>query len=173
MPDDGSKLRDISVLADEAAQVSIEVPVAKLARLASELADTTGTARGEIRFERRSGFAAAQVQVSARVVLVCQRCLQPMTVPLEGDSLVLLPTSEQDAERAPPDAEMLVAPEGRLRLSGLVEEELLLALPFAPLHADGEGCGGQESEAPVPATVQDDVQRPFAALGDLLGRGGS
>ncbi len=173
MPDDGFKLRDVSVLADEAAEVSIEVPIARLVRLAGGLADTAGTARAEIRFERRAGFAAAQVRVAAQVVLVCQRCLQPMTVPLDGDSLVLLPTSEQDAERAPPDAEMLLAPEGRLRLAGLVEEELLLALPFAPLHGQGEGCRGQESEAPAPAAVQEDVQRPFAALGDLLGRGGS
>ncbi|MFM1885255.1 MAG: hypothetical protein RL026_412 [Pseudomonadota bacterium] len=169
MPDDGSRLRDITVLADEAARLSIEVPVARLERLASGLAATTGTARGDIRFERRSGFPAAQVEASAEVTLACQRCFGPLRLRLEGRSLVYLPTSENEAERVPADAEVLIAAEGRLRPAELVEEELLLALPFAPLHAEGEGCAGRV-ETPEAETSRDDVQRPFAALAGLMGR---
>ncbi|MEY4762872.1 MAG: hypothetical protein RLZZ200_2728, partial [Pseudomonadota bacterium] len=78
MPDDGSKLRDVAILADEGAEVSVEVAVARLPRLTAELAESSGMARGTVRFSRDRGFPVADVQVVADVTVICQRCLQPM-----------------------------------------------------------------------------------------------
>ena len=47
---------------------------------------------------------------------------------------------------------------------------MLLALPFAPLHDDASHCVQREETAPPEAPLAEDVQRPFAALGDLMGR---
>ena len=63
----------------------------------------------------------------------------------------------------------MLAPEGRLRMSQLVEEDLMLALPLAPLHADDEYCA-MRPEEPEPDEAPVEVQKPFAALGDLMGR---
>jgi uncharacterized metal-binding protein YceD (DUF177 family) len=54
-----------------------------------------------------------------------------------------------------------------LPLADLVEEELLLALPAAPRHT-GSCPGGKRSE--VTETISEPTQRPFANLGELLGR---
>jgi uncharacterized protein len=84
---------------------------------------------------------------------------------------VFLPASEAAVERVPEDVELMLAPEGRLRLGDLVEEDLMLALPFAPLHDDESGCAGRTGETEDAEAVEaEDVQRPFAALGDLMGR---
>ena len=172
MPDDGSKLRDISILADEGTRLAVEVPVARLARLADALVTPEGTATASIGFAREQGFAVADVQAEAIVTLRCQRCMQPFAVRVGSDSRVWLPHSEAAAERVPVEAELMLAPEGRLRMAELVEEELLLALPLAPLHGDHERCVARNDEpleAPGPTT---EVQKPFAALGALMGRAG-
>ena len=169
MPDDGSKLRDVSVLADEETVVEVEIPVSRMARLVTELSAPTGVARGTVSFARDRGFAVAQVQVRADVSLVCQRCLMPMVVEIEAGSQVFLPHSEAAAERVPEGVELMIAADGRLRMSELIAEDLLLALPFAPLHPDAAGCSGRD-DAPPPEVQSEDVQRPFAALGDLMGR---
>ena len=72
---------------------------------------------------------------------------------------------EVDADKVPEDRNAR-APEGRIRLRELVEEELLLALPAAPRHERGE-CGETAQVAAEPASVP--TQRPFAGLGELLG----
>ena len=46
--------------------------------------------------------------------------------------------AEADASRVPEELEPVLAPEGRIRVGELVEEELLLTLPIVPLHAEGE-----------------------------------
>jgi uncharacterized protein len=171
MPDDGSKLRDVSILAEEGTEVSVAVPVSRMTRLARELAAPTGMAHGTVRFLRERGFAVAEVNVAADVTLVCQRCLQPMVEHIETESRVFLPHSEAAAERVPDDVELMIAPEGRLKMSELIEEDLLLALPFAPLHPEASRCEQRDEPAPDEG-VTEDVQRPFAALGDLMGRAG-
>jgi uncharacterized protein len=169
MPDDGSKLRDVAILADEGAELSFEIPVARMTRLVRELSADTGIARGTVRFARERGFAVAGVQAAADVTLVCQRCLKPLVTRIESESRVFLPHSEAAAAHVPEDVELMLAPDGRLRMSELIEEDLLLALPLAPLHADDEYCAMRQAE-PEPDAGPVEVQRPFAALGDLMGR---
>ena len=55
----------------------------------------------------------------------------------------------------PPELEMALAPDGRMRLADLVEEELLLAMPGAPLH-DEERC---------PAATGDDAPEEVEGAG--------
>jgi uncharacterized protein len=169
MPDDGSKLRDVSTLAEEGSEVAFAIPVARMKRLAGELQADGGMAIGAAQFARERGFAVASLQVTAEVTLLCQRCLKPLVTTISADSRVFLPHSEAAAQRVPADAELMLAPEGRLRMSELVEEDLMLALPLAPLHADDEYCAmrPEEPEGDLPPV---DVQKPFAALGDLMGQ---
>jgi uncharacterized protein len=66
--------------------------------------------------------------------------------------------------------EPTLAPDGRVALSELVEEELLLAVPLVPRHEDLRECG-PAAEAAAPQADEEAVQRPFAGLGELLKRG--
>jgi uncharacterized protein len=122
----------------------------------------------------------AQVELRAQLELICQRCMGPMPLPIETSSPVLLVESEADAEAAPVEWETYLAAEGRLSLVALAAEELLLALPVVPLHADSRVCEAAVGRAPVApaaepallagATLQATV-RPFADLRALLDGG--
>jgi uncharacterized protein len=164
MPEDGLTERNVAVLADEGQRVELVVPVARLARIAGLLANPEGTVSGSVELSREAGRIIADVQFEARLALLCQRCLGAMPLSLEGGSRVALVETEEAAATVPPELETALAPHGRLRLAELVEEELLLALPAAPRHAEG-ACPAARQEA---RESTETVQRPFAALGELL-----
>jgi uncharacterized protein len=95
-----------------------------------------------------------------------------MRVPIDGSARVALVASESEAERVPPEFEPVRAPEGRVSLRDLVEEEVLLTLPIVALHESMENCEPQAAEVAKEAehAHEDSVQRPFANLGELLKR---
>jgi uncharacterized protein len=167
MSADGSKLRDVEVLADEGAVVPVEFPVSELSRLLPDLADGSGVARGELRFGRHLETAMADVALEATLALICQRCMRPMAQPVASASRVYFPLDETAAARLPMEEETMLAPEGRVRLQDVVAEELLLALPMAPRHENESDCGEAVVEAEPEAKG---ARRPFADLAKMMGR---
>ena len=90
------------------------------------------------------GRPAVAIELDGWVPLECQRCLATMQWPVQQRTVALLAKSEAegDALDAGSDEEVLVAAEPLDALM-LVEDELLLSLPYAPTHADGE-CAAPE-----------------------------
>jgi uncharacterized protein len=148
MPGGASKLRDVRKLADARATIGLDIPVAELPGLPGELIAGIGVLHAHVQFGREQGFMVAQVALRGQLELICQRCMGPMPLPIETSSPVLLVESEADAEAAPVEWETYLAAEGRLSLAALAAEELLLALPVVPLHADGSGCKAAAEPAP-------------------------
>jgi uncharacterized protein len=167
MPEDGHKQSNVALLADAGRRVELVIPVAQLSRIAEWLASADGTVTGTVDLSRRSGRIIADVKFEAQLTLRCQRCLGPLQATFEGGSEVALLAAESEAATVPQEFETALAPDGRMRLADLVEEELLLALPAAPRHADGQ-CPGASPDSR--SREEADVQRPFASLGELLGR---
>ncbi len=112
------------------------------------------------------GFADAQARqpgvtgkVSAEVAAVCQRCLQPMTLLIQQPVNLLFGESTAGSETG--EVEVWELEESRFRPIDLVEELLVMAMPFAAM-CDGEQCGAVvEDTDSEPAK---DTTRPFADL---------
>jgi uncharacterized protein len=170
MSADRSKLRDVSILADEGAVVPVEIPVRELSRLLPELAADSGVARGELRFGREHGQPAVEVSLEATLTLRCQRCMRPMQQHVATESRVCLLPDEESAARLPPEVETMLAPEGRTSVADIVGEELLLALPLAPRHDDESECDTEIASVAAEPVLEDGPRRPFAALAQLMGR---
>ena len=87
--------------------------------------------------EDAEGRAALDIEVSGAVSLTCQRCLDDFAWPIAQRTEVLLARDEQELEAldAQSSSEVVLAAKPMLALA-LVEDELLLALPFAPRHPD-------------------------------------
>jgi uncharacterized protein len=167
MPEDGAKPVIVAVLADMQSRVELVIPVAKLERIAEHLATLEGMVTGSVALSREEGRIVAEVKLATELSLRCQRCLKPLLLPIASRSRVALLANEEEAAGVPPELETALAPDGRLCLADLVEEELLLALPAAPRHS-GSCPGGQENE--VQESISQTTQQPFAGLGELLGR---
>jgi uncharacterized protein len=166
-----SKPLDIDRLADGEADIDFAVPLAELPRLRSQLASVEGLVRGRVHFTRESGFVVADLSMSGAAALTCQRCLGAMTEPVNSAVRVALITAEGDASRVPENLEPVLAPGGRITAGELVEEELLLALPIVPLHAEASDCAVAENTPAVKVEASEQTtQKPFAQLDELLKR---
>ncbi|MDR0478207.1 MAG: DUF177 domain-containing protein [Burkholderiaceae bacterium] len=114
---------------------------------------------------------ALHLSARARLPLVCQRCLQPVWTEVAVDRHFLFAQDETQAaqldEHAQDDVLVLSR---RFDLHGLIEDELLLALPLAPRH---DHCPGAQ---PLPArdagldAAATDKRHPFVALAALRER---
>jgi len=165
-----SKPLDIDRLADREADIDFEVRLAELPRLRSRYR-VAGLVRGRVHFTRETGFVVADLTVDGTAELECQRCLQPMTEPVSSTVRVALIVAEADSSRVPENLEPVLAPDGRVSVGELVEEEMLLALPIVPLHAQEGECRVEGNTAQVMSGERPaETQKPFAQLDKLLKR---
>ena len=165
MPADWSRTVDVERLADVGEVREFDLPYAELPRLAAELASLEGVARCRVAFSRERGFPVADIDVRARLPLRCQRCLQTAPLEVAQRSRVWHVAEPAAADRLEAGIEPVLAPDGRIALRDLVEEELLLVVPLVPRHEDEADCGRVSSDE------ADVKQTPFAGLGELLKRG--
>ena len=138
-----------------------QVRIASLPRLADVLADDSGEIDCEVLGELdRDGNAFLTLELGGEVALRCQRCLDALLVPLRITSrLMLVPPGQRlpDEELAEDEYDAVEASK-EMALLPMIEEEVLLALPIAPMH---DSC-----EPPVTAS-DEQAPSPFAALAKL------
>jgi uncharacterized protein len=173
------KRLDVRQFAGEGATLSGELALNGLQRLQTSLsahddggrgdAAATWTAEGgEARVTGSAPVPWLHLQAHAEVSMECQRCLQPMRVPLQVDRRYRFVASEAEAEAEDLDSEdEVLALPAALDLPALVEDELILALPLVPLH---DRCEPPAPLADEPTEAQPERPHPFAAL-EALKRG--
>lgn len=166
-----SKLRDVRKLSDARAILDLDIPLAELPGLPVELILRGGPLRAEVQFGREQGSMVAEVTMRGELMLTCQRCMGAMTWQADVKSSVLLVESEAEAEKVPAERETYLAADGHLSIAGLAAEELLLALPIVPLHADGAECEKTVAATTAEPVVEPATARPFEDLRALLEQG--
>jgi len=133
-------------------------------RLRDLLHDDSGT----IEYEVRGGVSAhGRPQLALRawgtLQLTCRRCLGALEFAARVETTLLLASTQAEVDAEPMTAEgpdSVVATK-EMSLRDLVEDELLLALPYAPRH---EVCAARAESVP------EERQTPFAGLrGKLRG----
>lgn len=81
------------------------------------------------------GRPSLSISIEGRVPLVCQRCLARLEWPVSQATEVLLAHDDAELSRLDDEAESeVVLADGPLDAATLVEDELVLTLPFAPRH---------------------------------------
>jgi uncharacterized protein len=103
--------------------------------------------------------------IDASLMLQCQRCLEPVRVPVISTFRFAVQVGS-GGEDAPQGFELLDDRGEGIVPADLVEEELLLALPFAAAHGSIEECGELAKRLASPG-LDKDSKHPFAVLRDL------
>jgi len=170
---------DVEAFSKDAGVLEGDWPLAAMERLADAAHPDAAPGASEAAHWRAEGEsrpvkggapqAWLHLAASARLSLVCQRCLGPVDTPLQAERSFLFVADEETAARLDAETEDdVLALTRSLDLRALVEDELLLALPIVPRH---ELC-----PEPLPMERGDDAPEasrasPFAALAALK-RGG-
>ena len=149
-----------------------QVAVAAMPRLMASL-DMPPSAQGEVDVDLAFSVDVQGVRrvlggLHAELDVICQRCLQPMILPLHVNIALGIVRALDEAEHLPDEYEPLVlasVTEGQL-LAAIIEDELLLALPVAPLHEEGQ-CpvrSGALDKVIAEDLPPEGKKRPFAVL---------
>lgn len=120
-------------------------------------------------------FVWLTAQVKASVSLECQRCLEPVALDLSTDVHLAILNDERMIEHLEDETDFVILGENdsshkgdylnhaQVDLLALIEDELLLQIPFAPKHDDCEH-GYQPVELEV---VEEKRENPFDILASL------
>ncbi len=135
---------------DRGESASGEVSLEQLPRLTDYVPDDFATAETaplawSMRGVRDSmGHRALEITVRGVVPVVCQRCLTPLLWPVDQQATVLIAKSQKELIELDETSDLeVVLCERGIDVQTLVEDELLLSLPFAPLH---DVCPGETTD---------------------------
>lgn len=141
-----------------------ELNISELGRLHDLLAEVAGSVSFRLVGRKGGrGEALLSLQVAGRIPLACQRCLAAIPFDLDIDSLLeLVPEGEEMSQEELEDDTRDFLPVVReLDVAGLVEDEILLALPVAPRHEKCSLPGAADADERV---------NPFSVLAGLKGK---
>ena len=159
---------DAEELASRRAVVTGFVEIESMPRLLELVAGTPSAIAYRIEFTRdASGRPRIVGRVEGVLPFICQRCLDGLDWRIDTEFESMLVGDEREGAHG---EEVVVCPDGRLALAPMIEDEVLLAVPSAPVHADGT-C-----EAPVVPAAGGQMPptrpHPFAALESIRSRPG-
>lgn len=106
-----------------------------------------------------------RVSISGEVPMRCQRSLVRFWQPVASTSEIAAVASEAELDGLPDELEPKIAPNGRVRLMELVEDELLLALPLVPRDPASQPVEQTAGEFVPPDELEEN--NPFAELESL------
>lgn len=174
---------DLNLLAQQRESVSGAVPIVRLTRMVQGLpaqhlirdaADIATDSQGLVWYEFKGSIqqgrrAHVWLKVQGIVTLTCQRCLGDMqfvvneSVEFELFADEAKASAAQAADEADPDAPEPLVADGPVDLLGIIEDQMILAIPYVPKH---EVCGPTSMSAGEPI---EEVSResPFKVLEGL------
>jgi len=130
------------------------------------LRDVLAAAAGEVSYSLEGmrderGRPALRLKVRGTLPLRCQRCLDVLPYEVKSDETLVLAATQAEIEAEHADASLpdrLLAGEA-MSVRDLVEDELILELPYAPRH---DACEARAKAA------GDEKVSPFAGLRGML-----
>lgn len=171
---------DVRRFAEDGGVLEGAPPLSSFERLLAETqgrgADTpvAWQATGELRNPRHiQPEIRLHLKAGARLSLTCQRCLQPVEMPVAVDRDFLFVDDEAAAAALDDDSEEDVLVTSRaFDLPSLVEDELIMALPLAPHHETCPPISLTVADPGFDAAQDEPRENPFAQLGKLKPGGG-
>ena len=148
------------------------VPASTLQRFQDLLAETSEH-DPEVTIEfgiDEQGISYFSGSASTQVKLTCQRCNQPFAVDITAQFAYAPVSSRQDTDELPERYEAIEVNEfGEVNLHGLIEDELILAMPLVAKHAP-EDCQVDRDAmtwGEIDEEADESSENPFSVLQEL------
>jgi len=139
------------------------LPVSSFPRLEDVVADKSGEIAYEVTGSRDGrNRPLLKLHVHGELALQCQRCLGTLEYPLDlTSSILVVPEGTTPEDADDPHGPDYIEAERELDLVQLIEDEILLCVPFAPRH-EGKCTNDDRSRS-----EEDAKSSPFASLAAL------
>lgn len=150
----------IEVFEQLASIIEADLAALEADRMPPNWRDSIVAGRLEFAFaDAQARVPAVECELSVTVDAVCQRCLEVFRLALETEARLLLLELDETADGYD-DYEVWELEETTLRPQDIVEELLIMAMPFAAMHVDSAACKALSADA----DDAEEMTRPFAAL---------
>ncbi|HEY5702226.1 MAG TPA: YceD family protein [Gammaproteobacteria bacterium] len=137
----------------------------EMSRLVERLHDQSGIVDFHLAFKRDEDQKLTLItgDVSTEVSLICQRCLEPMSLSMKSQVNLGVIRKSVDLSILPRGCEPLYEEDAPFVLRDLIEDELILALPLAVMH-EQNGCEATKLLDELNKSV---IRNPFSVLEKL------
>jgi len=139
------------------------IAVSQFSRLRDALSSDDSVLDWQLQGDVNSeGKPVLHLHVQGSLNLTCQRCLEPLKFDLDVNSDFIVVANEADLppEEEDVDEQDYLVADAQMQVAELIEDEVLLALPYAPKHESGScGASSKANELKKP--------NPFAVLQSL------
>lgn len=161
---------DLYRLAAAGRKVEGRIALSRFLRFSASVAEAKGDVEVWLQFGRREdGVSYLRGKLHAEVAVICQRCMQPMRLPLEANVNLGFVRGDAEEEQLSSDLEPLRVDSEQMDLADILEDELLLSLPIIAMHPE-DVCAlrvSSDVETDVPEQEMDGKTNPFAVLAGL------
>lgn len=159
---------DIRKLATKGTDITAKIKVNQLPRLQQMLHDADGEVEVKLHFAiNDQGKLQLSGAVQAEVSVTCQRCMGPMPYKIDSSFDLVAVWSDEEAAHLDKDLDPLILEDELVDLKDVVEEELILSVPFVSYH-DIEDCLVSKDDLQSGELVEDEPrENPFNVLGQF------
>ena len=153
-------------LAERGVRLSGETSLGTMPNLCQALADEDGVISVDLQFDvDQQGIRTITGEAHSTVNMTCQRCLESARVAVEAEFNLGIAASEEAAKNLPRSYDPLIVEGEEIELLPVIEEELILSLPYDAYHDD---CSVQTSFGNAEAVADDNEKpNPFSVLAQL------
>jgi uncharacterized protein len=142
------------------------MPLVRLERVLPALRSSDGELQVELELGKDpDGTRFMTGTIRGAVELQCQRCLDTMGLPLNLEFRLGIVQDHADAQRLHESYEPLLVGSEPTVIAEIVSDEVLLALPLVPAHADDGRCHEFVKDYQPPQSAK--RENPFAMLAGL------
>jgi uncharacterized protein len=138
------------------------MPINGFSRLRDLLASDAGEVAYKVEGLRdERGRPSLRISVQGTLQLRCQRCLEALPLEVREEDLLVLAATQAEIDADPVDAQApdRVLAGKQMAVRELVEDQLILALPYAPRHERCTAAAGADGRG---------SRSPFAGLRGLI-----
>jgi uncharacterized protein len=139
-------------------------------RLSEFLFDKEGGLTVDLHFYKEGKVPTIEGHIEGHLNLICQTCLQSLPWDVRKEVNIGMVQTMEQADRLADGIDPLVITEGKVSFPGIVEDEVIIALPDYPRHA--EPCMQYTNvEFVEPEISKDEPDNPFSVLAKLKNTG--
>lgn len=145
--------------------ISAREPLQSFRRLADMVESDAGYVDIELRFFiDEQGVRRIDGDVRTVVLVLCQRCLSAMPLPIDSTFRVAVIWSDEDAVRIPKYLDPYIVGEEAQELLTLIEDELIISVPFVSYHDAAECDVAPDSHSEQYEAEPERKENPFKVL---------
>ena len=170
MLDQLPELIDPVVFAERTSHLVGIVKFQRMNRLSEFLFDKEGDMKVDLHFFKEGKVPTIEGHIEGHLNLICQTCLQSLPWDVSKDVKIGMVQTMEQADRLEKGLEPLIITEGKVSFPSIVEDEVIIALPDYPRHA--EPCMQYTNVAFVEPDVDETKpDNPFSVLAKLKNTG--